>query len=74
VDARHHGAERLPSDVLGADEVGAKLRAFKTDSNPLYLRVDYVGHWGANDNTRETAFRYAFMLHAVGLGWHKAVS
>ena len=46
----------------------AKLRAFKTDSNPLYLRVNYVGgHWGGNDAARETAFRFAFMLDAVGL-------
>jgi oligopeptidase B len=49
----------------------AKLRAFKTDSNPLYLRVDYVGsHWGSsasNDRLRASAFRYAFMLDAVGL-------
>ena len=50
----------------------AKLRAFKTDANLLYLRVNYAGgHWGSSgisDQIREGAFRYAFMLDAVGLG------
>jgi oligopeptidase B len=53
----------------------AKLRAFKTDSNPLFLRVDYAaGHWGSSDaseQARAMAFRYAFMLDAVGLGGTK---
>ena len=52
----------------------AKLRASKTDSNPLYLRVDYVGsHWGGSaiDRLRASAFRQAFMLDAVGLAGSK---
>jgi oligopeptidase B len=49
----------------------ARLRARKTDTNPLYLRTNMTGgHTGASgryDRLRETAFRYAFMLDAVGL-------
>jgi oligopeptidase B len=49
----------------------AKLRAMKTDKNPLYLRTNMAGgHGGSSgryDRLRETAFRYAFMLDAVGL-------
>jgi oligopeptidase B len=45
----------------------AKLRAMKTDSNPLLLRVnlDPAGHGGASgryDALREVAFDYAFTL------------
>ena len=49
----------------------AKLRTLKTDSNPLYLKTNMAGgHGGSSgryDRLRETAFRYAFMLDAVGL-------
>jgi oligopeptidase B len=49
----------------------AKLRAMKTDSNPLYFKTNLAGgHGGSSgryDRLRETAFRYAFMLDAVGL-------
>jgi oligopeptidase B len=50
----------------------AKLRAMKTDKNPLYLKVNMAGgHGGSSgryDRLREAAFRYAFVLDAVGLG------
>jgi oligopeptidase B len=49
----------------------ARLRATKTDSNPLLLHMLLgAGHGGSSgryDRLRETAFRYAFMLDAVGL-------
>ncbi len=49
----------------------AKLRAMKTDSHPLYLKTNMAGgHGGSSgryDALREDAFRYAFMLDAVGL-------
>ena len=49
----------------------AKLRAMKTDKNPLYLKVNLAGgHGGSSgryDRLREAAFRYAFILDAVGL-------
>ena len=49
----------------------ARLRATKTDRNPLYLKINMAGgHGGSSgryDRLRETAFRYAFMLDAVGL-------
>jgi oligopeptidase B len=49
----------------------AKLRAMKTDNNPLYLKVNMAGgHGGSSgryDALRERAFRYAFMLDAVGI-------
>jgi oligopeptidase B len=48
----------------------AKLRGLKTDHNPLYLRTSlsggHTGSSGRYDRLRETAFRYAFMLDAVG--------
>ncbi|MFN8654004.1 MAG: S9 family peptidase [Gemmatimonadales bacterium] len=48
----------------------AKLRATKTDTNPLYLKTNMAGgHGGSSgryDRLREAAFRYAFMLTAVG--------
>jgi len=50
----------------------AKLRTLKTDAHPLYFRINLSGgHGGSSgryDRLRETAFRYAFMLDAVGLG------
>jgi oligopeptidase B len=49
----------------------ARLRARKTDTNPLYLRTSMTGgHTGASgryDRLREIAFRYAFLLDSVGL-------
>ena len=49
----------------------AKLRAMKTDGNPLYFKIILAGgHGGSSgryDRLREIAFRYAFMLDAVGL-------
>ncbi len=49
----------------------AKLRARKTDSHPLYFKTNLAGgHGGSSgryDRLREIAFRYAFMLDAVGL-------
>lgn len=49
----------------------AKLRTLKTDSNPLVLRMNMAGGHGGSSGRyeamREQAFRYAFMLDAVGL-------
>jgi oligopeptidase B len=49
----------------------AKLRATKTDTNPLLLKTNMgAGHRGASgryDALRETAFTYAFMLWQMGL-------
>jgi oligopeptidase B len=49
----------------------AKLRAMKTDTNPLLLRTNMgAGHGGSSgryDALRETAFMYAFVLWQVGL-------
>ena len=47
----------------------AKLRAMKTDSNPLLFKTNLAGgHGGSSgryDRLKETAFRYAFMLESV---------
>lgn len=49
----------------------AKLRAMKTDQNPLLLKVNFgAGHGGASgryDALRETAYDYAFMLWQMGV-------
>ena len=49
----------------------AKLRATKTDNNPLLLKTNMgAGHGGASgryDALRETAFTYAFVLWQMGL-------
>ncbi|WP_420128964.1 S9 family peptidase [Longimicrobium sp.] len=49
----------------------ARLRAMKTDDNPLLLRTNMgAGHGGSSgryDALRETAFRYAFILHHLGI-------
>jgi oligopeptidase B len=49
----------------------AKLRARKTGAHPLYFKINLAGgHGGSSgryDRLRETAFKYAFMLDAVGL-------
>ena len=48
----------------------AKLRAMKTDNNPLLLKVNFgAGHGGASgryDSLRESAFDYAFILWQMG--------
>jgi oligopeptidase B len=49
----------------------AKLRDYKTDHNPLLLKVNMgAGHGGASgryDAYHETAFDYAFMLWQMGI-------
>ncbi|HEY8595596.1 MAG TPA: S9 family peptidase [Devosiaceae bacterium] len=49
----------------------ARLRASKTDNNPLYLRTNMgAGHQGASgrfEHIKETAIAYAFALRAAGL-------
>jgi oligopeptidase B len=49
----------------------AKVRAVKTDSNPLLLKVNFgAGHGGSSgryDALRETAFNWAFVLWQAGL-------
>ncbi len=49
----------------------ARLRSVKTDKNPLYLKTNLAGgHGGSSgryERLREVAFRYAFILDAVGL-------
>jgi oligopeptidase B len=49
----------------------AKLRATKTDDNPLLLKTNMgAGHGGASgryDALHETAFDYAFILTEVGI-------
>ena len=49
----------------------AKLRAMKTDRNPLILKTNMgAGHGGSSgryDALRETAFTYAFMLWQMGV-------
>jgi oligopeptidase B len=50
----------------------AKLRAVKTDSNPLLLKVNFgAGHGGSSgryDALHETAFNWAFLLWQLGVG------
>jgi oligopeptidase B len=49
----------------------AKLRALKTDDNPLILHTNMeAGHGGVSGRFRrykETAMEYAFMLDLVGI-------
>jgi oligopeptidase B len=49
----------------------ARLRATKTDEHPLLFKINMAGgHGGSSgryDVLREQAFRYAFMLDAVGM-------
>jgi oligopeptidase B len=49
----------------------AKLRALKTDQNPLLLKVNFgAGHGGSSgryDALHETSFDYAFMLWQMGI-------
>ncbi len=50
----------------------ARLRAAKTDTNPLLLKIEMgSGHGGVSgryDSLREEAFRYAFLLDVIGAG------
>jgi oligopeptidase B len=56
----------------------AKLRAKRTGTNPLYFKINLAGgHGGSSgryDRLRETAFKYAFMLDAVGLAGDQRAS
>ena len=49
----------------------AKMRALKTDTNPLLLKVNFgAGHGGSSgryDALRENAFDYAFVLWQMGI-------
>jgi oligopeptidase B len=49
----------------------AKMRAMKTDRNPLILKANMgAGHGGSSgryDALRETAFTYAFALWQMGV-------
>ena len=49
----------------------AKLRAVKTDKNPLVFKINMAGgHGGSSgryDRLRETAFDYAFVLKTLGM-------
>jgi len=50
----------------------ARLRAMKTDNNPLLFKVklDPAGHGGSSgryDALRDTAFDYAFILNQLGI-------
>jgi oligopeptidase B len=49
----------------------AKLRAMKTDGNPVLVKTNMgAGHGGASgryDALRETAFTYAYVLWQMGL-------
>ena len=50
----------------------AKLREYKTDSNPLYMHCNMgTGHGGASgrfEALKETAMEYAFILDQAGKG------
>ena len=52
-------------------KLAAKLRASKTDSNPLLVKANMgPGHGGSSgryDALRETAFTYAFELWQMGV-------
>jgi oligopeptidase B len=52
-------------------KLAAKLRASKTDSNPLLVKANMgAGHGGSSgryDALRETAFTYAFVLWQMGV-------
>ena len=68
VDTLHGEVRRDPAKWV------AKLRAHKTDSNPLYFKTNMGGgHGGSSgryDQMREWAFSLAFMLDAVGMVPH----
>jgi oligopeptidase B len=50
----------------------AKLREYKTDDNPLLMKVDMsTGHFSASDRykyIKEMAFEYSFLCDQVGIG------
>jgi oligopeptidase B len=52
-------------------KLAAKLRALKTDTHPLLLKVNFgAGHGGASgryDALHEVAFNWAFVLWQTGL-------
>lgn len=56
----------------------AKLRAKKTDANRLYFKINLAGgHGGSSgryNRLREIAFKYAFMLDAMGLAADQGAS
>ena len=56
----------------------AKMRAMKTDKNPLLLKVNFgAGHGGASgryDALKETAYDYAFMLWQMGIADRESTS
>jgi oligopeptidase B len=56
----------------------AKMRAMKTDKNPLLLKVNFgAGHGGASgryDALKETAYDYAFMLWQMGVADRESTS
>jgi oligopeptidase B len=56
----------------------ARLRATKTDKNPLIFKINMAGgHGGSSgryDKLRETAFDYAFLLKELGVGEAKKAS
>jgi oligopeptidase B len=54
-------------------KIAAKLRAMKTDNNPLLFRIllEGGGHGGLSGRTdrfKEEAFRFAFILDQLGIG------
>ena len=65
-------AQRQPGHVLGTSKYVAKLRATKTDSNPLIFQMSLEpsGHGGKSgryDALHDVAFEYAFMLWEFGI-------
>jgi oligopeptidase B len=56
----------------------AKIRAMKTDTNPLIVKANMgAGHGGSSgryDALRETAFTYAFILWQMGLAGSQSTS
>ncbi|MCS6990160.1 MAG: prolyl oligopeptidase family serine peptidase, partial [Chloroherpetonaceae bacterium] len=77
--ARKHYPNILVTTSLNDSQVGywepakyvAKLRALKTDSNLLLLKINMdAGHSGASgryDYLKELAFEYAVMLSMLGI-------
>jgi oligopeptidase B len=49
----------------------ARLRATKTDANPLLFRINMMGGHGGRsgrfEQLRQTAEEYAFLLHTLGV-------
>jgi oligopeptidase B len=54
-----------------AAKFAARLRTLKTDAEPVLVSVNMdAGHGGASgryERMKETAFDYAFLLHALGV-------